>query len=200
MSDASRVRGSQLAGLRLSRSGSLATTIMDSGFARSLANSSPAVEEHVRRIEAVLREIIQRGRFALAVDVRKAPPSHEEDGPEWVVDFSGPDSDLLLEAHAELLEALAYVSAKAARLGESLYSKIVFDCRDYRRTRAEELKLTAQLAAEKVIESGEPFALNPMHAADRRTVHLALKNQPLVHTESQGMGSSRRVVILPASP
>ncbi len=170
---------------------------MESASATSRSGSSQPVDEGIREMEALLGQIIQRGRFALTFEIRKAPPPEDADGPEWVVDFSGPDSDLLLEAHAELLEALAHVSVKAARLGENLHGRIAFDCRDYRRMRAEEIKLTAQLAAEKVIESGEPFALNPMGATDRRLVHLSLKNQPLVRTESQGMGSGRRVMILP---
>ncbi len=158
------------------------------------------IENYLRRMEGVLREIIRLSRLQLTVSIRKA--SHEEataDGSEWVVDFAGRDQDMLLEAHAELLDALAYVASKAVRLDEDLYRKVVFDCQNYRRIRAEELKLTAKLAAERVAESGEPFALNPMSATDRRLIHLALKDQPGVRTESQGMGAARHVVILPAS-
>jgi spoIIIJ-associated protein len=156
-------------------------------------------EKHVGEVQALLERIIRLGRFSLIVSTRKlAPDAAEADAPEWLIEFSGPDSDLLLDAKAELLDALAYIASKAVRLDEHFHSKIVFDCQDYRKLRAEELKLTAQLAAERVIESGEPFALNPMNAFDRRLVHLALKDQPLVHTESQGVGSGRQVVILPS--
>jgi spoIIIJ-associated protein len=157
-------------------------------------------ENYLSRIQALLEEIIRLGRFDLVVKNRRAdvdPP--EADVPEWAIEFSGPDSDLLLEGKAELLDALGYIATKAVRLDEDSHHKIVFDCHDYRKLRAQELKLTAQLAAERVIESGEPFALNPMNPFDRRMIHLALKDQPLVRTESQGMGSGRQVVILPAS-
>ena len=157
------------------------------------------IEKYVHQMTALLELIIRLGRLNLAVNTRRAAANSAEPGaPEWVVEFSGADSDLLLEAKAELLDALAYIAIRAVRLDETLRNKILFDCHDYRKLRAEELRLTAQLAAERVIESGEPFILNPMNAADRRTVHLVLKDQPLVRTESQGMGSDRQVVILPA--
>ena len=157
-----------------------------------------ATENYLSRVKALLEQIIRLGRFDLGVSNRRvaADPS-EPDAPEWIIEFSGADSDLLLEGKTELLDALGYIATKAARLDEDSHHKIVFDCRDYRKLRAQELKLTAQLAAERVIESGEPFALSPMSSFDRRMIHLALKDQPLVRTESQGMGSGRQVVILP---
>jgi spoIIIJ-associated protein len=157
------------------------------------------IENDLRRIEAVLKLMIQAGGFALDVSVGKAPPDPlSPEAAEWIVNFSGADSDLLLESHAALLDALASVACKASRLDESLHRRISFDCRDYRRMRATELRLMAQMAAERVIESGEPFEMSPMNSAERRLVHLAVKEQPKVRSESQGFGPERRVVIHPA--
>jgi spoIIIJ-associated protein len=61
--------------------------------------------------------------------------------------------------------------------------------------RREELRLMAQVAAERVIETGEPFTLNPMSSRERRIIHLALKGQPQVRTQSEGVGPERKVVI-----
>lgn len=160
--------------------------------------SSHDAENYMGQMRTLVEQIIQLGRFNLTVNSRRvAADSIEPDAPEWVVELSGADSDLLLEGKAALLDAFAYVVSKAVRLDDSLQKKIVFDCRGYRKMRTEELKLTARLAAERVIESGEPFALNPMNPADRRTIHLALKDQPSVRTESQGTGLARHIVILP---
>lgn len=57
----------------------------------------------------------------------------------------------------------------------------------------------AQVAAERVIESGDPFPLNPMGARERRIIHLALKDQSKVRTQSEGFGPDRRVVIVSAA-
>ncbi len=173
---------------------------MEARMSEAIQQDARGVENHLRRIEALLESIFRLGQLDLKVSVRRAAPGDAPmEGAEWLVDFTGSDASLLLEAHAELLDALAYIASKSARLEEDLYRKIVFDSNNYRKTRAEELKLMARMAAERVVESGEPFALGSMNPAERRIVHLALQDQPQVHTESQGMGAQRQVVILPVS-
>ena len=83
---------------------------------------------------------------------------------------------------------------------EEHLGKIALDCNDWRRLRTEELKLTAQVAAERVVESGDPFALSPMNPRERRIIHLALRDRPNLRTVSEGVGPERKVVILPARP
>ncbi len=114
------------------------------------------------------------------------------------MDFSGPDADLLLEMNATLLHAIEHVLLKAIRLDDDHFRRIAFDCHDWRRTRIEELRLMAQVAAERAIDTGDPFTLNPMNPRERRIIHLALKDRPEVRTQSEGMGPERKVVIFPA--
>jgi spoIIIJ-associated protein len=165
------------------------------------SSAAGAALHHYRApIESLLRDIIRHGRFRLDFTLHAPEISGDEiDAPELVVDFSGPDSDLLLEAHAELLNAIEYVVLRAVRLEEGLFPKISFDCQDWRRMRVEELKLMAQVAADRVQETGSPFPLSPMNSRERRIVHLALHGRPEVVTESDGQGPERRVVIRPAS-
>jgi spoIIIJ-associated protein len=159
----------------------------------------PAMESHVPRVESVLREILAKGGFQLSFTIRKGKPVAEGiEPPDLVVDLSGPDAELLLQKHAALLDALEYVVLKAARLDEDLFGRIAFDCEDWRWLRAQELHLSARVAAEQVLESGDPFAMSPMTARERRIVHLALKSQPRVCTLSEGFGRERHVVIRPA--
>ena len=165
--------------------------------------SSPSqpIENQLASIESLLREIIRHGGFDLTLTIRReAPqPGGDLEAPEIVFEFSGPDADLLLQANAELLNALEYVVLRTVRLEEGLFGKITFDCQDWRRLRVEELRLTAQVAAERVVETGDPFPLGPMSPRERRIIHLALKDQPSVRTVSEGFGPDRRVVVLPAS-
>jgi len=159
-----------------------------------------SLESRLIAAENLLRQVIQHSGFDLSFVVRKESPSHDAtDTPAYVVDFTGPDQDVLLEKNAALLDALESVVLKAIRLEEDQFGKITFDCRDWRRLRVEELKLMAQVAAERVIETGEPFSLSPMSARERRIIHLALKDQPKVRTQSDGFGPGRKVVIVPAA-
>jgi spoIIIJ-associated protein len=49
----------------------------------------------------------------------------------------------------------------------------------------------------KVKQSGKPATIKPMNAYDRRIVHLTLKKDPKLRTQSKGSGSFRKVVIYP---
>ena len=156
-------------------------------------------ESYLASIEALVRQIIRYGGFDLAVEIRPHQPAPGDlESPEYLVDFSGQDSALLLESNGILLDAFEYVVRKAVRLEDDLLTKITFDCEDWRLLRVRELQLTAQLAAERVIETGDPYSLGPMNPRDRRVIHLALKDQPRVRTQSEGFGPRREVVIYPA--
>jgi spoIIIJ-associated protein len=162
--------------------------------------SQRSIEISLSAIENLLSQIIRHGGFSLSFTLKKFEvPADAADGPAYVMDFSGADQDLLLEKNGALLDALESVVFKAVRLDENLFGRISFDCRGWRQMRVEELKLMAQVAAERVIESGDPFPLNPMGARERRIIHLALKDQTKVRTQSEGFGPGRRVVIVSAA-
>ena len=164
-------------------------------------SSSKPIEGYLERIDALLRKIIRSGEFQLTFSIRKNDGAKEgSEDPDYVVEFTGGDTDLLLEKNGTVLDALEHVILKAVRLDEEHFGKIAFDCKDWRRLRTEELRLTAQIAAERVIESGDPFILNPMNARERRIVHLALRDFPSVRTASEGAGAERKVVIHPTTP
>ena len=166
----------------------------------------PALEiDAVRsQLEPFLNDLLRLARCDVKFEILPAnrgdgASGADEDGPEIVVDFSGPEVDLLLQRGGEFLLALEYVATKVLRLPPEERGRIEFDCNDYRSLRVEELRLTAATAAERVERTGEPFALNPMDSRERRIVHLALRDNASVRTESQGGGPYRKVVIFPAN-
>jgi spoIIIJ-associated protein len=164
-----------------------------------LSEVTKPIAAYLPRIESLVRQLIEFGRFSLKFEIHDIPPGeYGPESPEVMVDFSGLDSDLLLEAHAELLNAIEYVVLKAVRLEEDLFGKITFDCLGWRQERIQELRLMAQVAADRVVESGSPFPLGPMNPRERRVVHLTLRDRTEVHTASEGFGTERKVVILPA--
>jgi spoIIIJ-associated protein len=63
--------------------------------------------------------------------------------------------------------------------------------------RIQELRSAADVAAEKVRKTGTPYHFNPMSSRERRIVHLALRNESDLHTESEGEGPQRRLVVYP---
>jgi len=144
-------------------------------------------------LETFLSGLLRTGRFHLRFRIEAIPT----DPPEIKVDLDGEDADLLLQRAGELLAALEHLAAKALRLTIEEQSQVVFDCQDFRALRVAELCLTAETAAERTERTGQPFALSPMNARERRIVHLALAKDASVITVSIGEGESRKVAITP---
>jgi len=151
------------------------------------------------RIERFLRPLLQTARLAVDFDVAAGSavdPDFEH--PDVTVQFRGRDVDLLLANKAELLLALEHVTMEMLRVRPEDHSRLMFDAEDYRMLRIEELRLSAETAAEKVKRTGAPFRFNPMTSRERRIIHLALSADRSVRTESEGIAPRRQVVIYPA--
>jgi spoIIIJ-associated protein len=136
------------------------------------------------------------GRFAAPAEAS----ADEFETPDIIVTFDGPDREFLLERGAEVLKALEHLAVRSLRLDPQLHDRVRFDCANYRADRIAELKLSAQVAAQRVRETHAPFRFNPMSARERRIIHLVLKDQPGVRTCSEGVGEERHLVIYVAEP
>ena len=151
------------------------------------------------KIHEFLQAVVKDGglhlKYRIVVD---PPPQNEWDKPEIFVDFSGPDSALLLDRGGELLRALELLTFEILRLASGEHEKLVFDCKNQRSIRQQELRMAATVAAEKVRSTGAPFHFAPMSSRERRIVHLALRDQTDLRTESDGEGFNRCVVLYPA--
>lgn len=151
------------------------------------------------KIEAFLGQVIERARFQLDFEMEDGVTTDPDfESPDVLVRFTGKDVDLLLENKAELLLALEHVTQEALRIGSEDHSRISFDANDYRQLRIEELRMSASVAAEKVKRTGQPFQFNPMNSRERRIIHLSLRNEKELRSESLGSGSHRMVVVYPA--
>jgi len=162
-------------------------------------NPKYSVHETGPRIEQFLRQIIANGKFQLDFSIESGDHSHPDfETPDIIVKFTGSDVDLLLANKAELLLALELVTQEMLRLHSDDHSRISFDANDYRALRIEELRASAVVAAEKVKHTGAPFRFNPMNSRERRVLHIALRNESELRSESAGTGPWRHVVIYPA--
>jgi spoIIIJ-associated protein len=157
-----------------------------------------AITAELRRC---LDTILQKSRFQLSYEIHTMGPaaSTELENPEIVVEFKGRDQGLLLEQHAELLLALEHIALRWLWLDPQFYGRVRFDAAGYRGIRIEELKLSARVAASRVREMHTPFRFNSMSSRERRILHLVLKEEAGVRSESEGTGEERQVVVYPAN-
>ena len=112
-----------------------------------------------------------------------------------VIDISGHDLGMLIGRRGESLMAFQYVVNLIMTRRYPGRGSITIDVEEYRRRREDQLISLAERMADRVREIGEPITLEPMSAAERRLVHLALADDPDVGTNSTGEGDSRKVVI-----
>src|ERR1039457_209390 len=65
--------------------------------------------------------------------------------------------------------------------------------------RGGELLGSFELLASEVLRTSEPSRFSPMSSRERRIVHLALREEKDLRTESDGEGGRRSVVVYPGS-
>ena len=111
-----------------------------------------------------------------------------------VLDLDGRDAELLQSQTGELLEALQHLVNQI--FGRNLENeRLVCDVRGFRATREAELQAMANLAANRVRQTGVAFTFEPMNANERRIIHLTLAESEDLFTESVGEGADRKLRI-----
>jgi spoIIIJ-associated protein len=156
--------------------------------------------ESANQLNAFLGGVVKHAGLKLKYRITVDPPVPEDrdwERPEILVEFAGPDSTLLLERGAELLRAMELLAMEMLRLPGNEHEKVSFDCMGHRKARLEELRMSARVAAEKVRQTGSPYHFAPMSSRERRILHLALRDEHDLRTESDGEGLRRSVVLYP---
>jgi spoIIIJ-associated protein len=136
----------------------------------------------------MVEALVAAGGLDLSVQV-------EQDGETERVRIDGPDAEPLLEKDAEGLAALEHLMSKMALRGLGRRARIRLDSAGYRKRREEEIVQMALRSAEKVKVEGGEFSTSPLNPYERRLVHVALKDDPSILTESEGNGFLKRVMI-----
>ena len=103
----------------------------------------------------------------------------------------------LIGRKGERLSALQHLVNLMLSREMGTWTRVLVDVEDYRGRRERQLREIADRAAKRVVETGKMLQLEPMPALERRWVHLALKSNPDVATQSIGEEPNRRIVVLP---
>jgi len=103
----------------------------------------------------------------------------------------------LIGRKGERLSALQHLVNLMLSRQMGTWTRVLVDVEDYRGRRERQLREIAERAAKRVVETGKMLQLEPMPALERRWVHLALKSNPDVATQSIGEEPNRRIVVLP---
>ena len=137
-----------------------------------------------QKIAGFLSSLNKLGGMRLKYRIAAGDPQDHEGG-ALQVELSGPDTALLTAHNGELLMALETVAAQILRLDQREHDLVSFDAGDFKALRAQELKMQAETAAEKVLKTGVPFAFPPTNSRERRLLHMVFKTIEGVETASR---------------
>jgi len=114
-----------------------------------------------------------------------------------ILNVVGDDLGVLIGRRGETLRSLQFMTRLIVSRRLGVWPNLVVDVEGYKARREESLRALALRIANQVRKSHEAMALEPMPANERRIVHLALRDDPDVYTESTGKEDRRKVQILP---
>jgi spoIIIJ-associated protein len=155
--------------------------------------------EHGQKIDVFLRKILPLARLRVDYTIADDESPHPDfENPDIRVKFTGEDTDILTTNKMEVLLGLEHLTQEALRMPLEDHSRLLFDANDCRLLRIEELRSSAQQAAERVRTTRQPFRFNPMNSRERRILHLALRSEQTLRSESEGLEPRRYVVIYPS--
>ncbi len=147
-----------------------------------------------------MRELLARMGIAadvVAVDNPSSVPLDGEDPPTIFIDVLGRDLGMLIGRRGDNLAQIQYLVNLLVNRRLATYARVVVDVEGYRSRREESLIGLAERVARQVARSRRPIMLEPMPPNERRIVHLTLRANPDVTTESSGEGNLRRVTVQP---
>jgi spoIIIJ-associated protein len=149
------------------------------------------LDDQVREATAILSQILE------LMGERGEITNTEEDSEGIELAIRGDGSGLLIGRHGQTLDSLEYLVNRilARRVKDAV--PITVDTESYRERRRRQLHRMALSMAEQTKREHAPVTLDPMPPRDRRIVHLALKDDPLITTRSTGDGFLRVVEIIP---
>ena len=141
-----------------------------------------------------LRDFVQTVVDLMGIE---AHVSASETGDGVRAEITGDDLGLLIGRHGATIDALQYIAAIVVNGDRRERRQVVVDAEGYRDRRAAALTALADRTAQKVSRESASIALKPMSAAERKVIHLHLKDHPRVETVSEGNEPFRAVVVSP---
>ncbi len=118
-------------------------------------------------------------------------------GEAIAVDVITKETGLFIGQKGETIDAIQYLLNVAVYKNRPFAKRIVVDSEGYRQRRIEAIQGMAHRTARRAVRERRPLSLPPMPAAERRVIHLFLKENPKVTTSSEGKEEARKVIVNP---
>ncbi len=141
------------------------------------------------------RELLAKMKLPAKVSAAYGEADESGDTP-ILIDIRGDDLSILIGRRAETLNALQYILGLIVSKEAQHWVQVVVDVEGYRARREKQLRQLARRMADQAVRTGKRQILEPMSSAERRIIHLELRDHPDVTSESIGEDPARKVTIL----
>ncbi|MBT9160926.1 MAG: RNA-binding cell elongation regulator Jag/EloR [Dehalococcoidia bacterium] len=161
--------------------------------------SEASPERSVSRlmVAAIAREVVETLLRLMDVTASVEVGGGGDDQSPLTIEISDGDLGVLIGRRGQTLSELQYVVSFIISRKFKGGVRVTVDVAGYRKRREEELQNMALRVAELVKSTERSIPLEPMPSVERRVIHLTLRNDPDLATQSEGFGDSRKVVIYP---
>lgn len=163
-------------------------SILDETFGKK--DASQALEAAASLGKDVVKRFINFITTDAEVDVVK-------NGDKIQYNVSGGNTAILIGKRGQTLEAMQYLVEKIVNKQHEKRIRIQIDIEGYLNSRRERLESQALRLGEKVKRTGKPLTVGQFNAHDRRIIHMVLKEETALRTQSMGEGYYRKIKIFP---
>ena len=165
-------------------------------------NSQKTDSKCIAMESSMLLDSVDRGRLVLQKLVDSVTSDAEivvkSSSKQIVYTISGGNSAALIGKRGQTLEAIQYLlKKKIVNKSSENRTRIIVDIEGYFSKRQDDLQKQASRIAEKACQNGKPVVIGNFNPQDRKIIHIALKNDHRVKTQSMGEGYLKKIVVLP---
>ena len=148
------------------------------------------MEEEIETANRLMMDLLQK------MNVEAEVNSYLKEG-MVCIDITGDREGILIGRHGRTLDALQLLINRMVNRRIKEPVRIVVDIDSYRSRRADALARMAVRVGDRVKTTGKSMTIGPFNAHDRRIIHIALKEDPSLRTESIGEGDIKKISIIP---
>ncbi len=153
-------------------------------------SSEELPDEPAERVRALVARVVHGLGLRASVDIQES----EE---EIRATVNGDELGLLIGKHGSTIDALQHLAFRAAFRGEGERKQVSVDAAGYRDRREAALQRMADRAVSDALQYDRPVELEPMRPAERKIVHMYLRERTDIETHSEGDEPDRRLVVTP---
>lgn len=171
--------------------------IVDETPTERIASAPPELsDEELDRVADTAVEVLQTILNSFGIE-GSTIEEYEGDEGEIILDVVGGDLAVLIGRHGRTLDALQALTSAITNRKLGFRFPTIVDVEGYRHRRRQKIEDIARRSADRAVRQHGAVSLRPMTAYERRVVHVALRDDRRITTQSEGDDPFRMVVISP---